>query len=91
METLSTHQAAVPLVPASPPRGETLAVNGTKRPALNPFARSDLWQAFRFVGYFQRETVAVFARSVDAENFCLANIGGEHGNGYFVASYRRAS
>lgn len=57
----------------------------------SPFAGRDLWQAFRFVGYFQRETVAVFADSNAAVDFCLANIGGQHGNGYFVAEYRRAA
>lgn len=53
----------------------------------NPFARTDLWQAFRFTGYFQRETVAVFADSNGAVDFCLANIG--TGNGFYVGGYRR--
>lgn len=53
----------------------------------NPFAGPVLWQAYRFIGYFQRQTVAVFTELSEAENFCLARVG--EGNGYYVGSYRR--
>lgn len=75
-----------PPVPCAQPAGVASSPPLEAAPA-NPFARPDLWQAFRFTGYFQRETVAVFARSVDAESFCLANIG--TGNGFYVGEYRR--